>query len=82
MNIKQEKRKSDLCYKWTLDIHFNIRFFFFIHSFIWLERPYFVTHEYTTLLRTQTGKNVSIACEAQGKPSPFVSWTKKIDGID
>lgn len=44
-----------------------------------VERPYFVTHEYTTLLRTQIGKNVSIACEAQGKPSPFVSWTKKID---
>ncbi|CAF0853475.1 unnamed protein product [Adineta steineri] len=44
-----------------------------------VERPYFVTHEYTTLLRTQIGKNVSIACEAQGKPSPFVSWIKKID---
>ncbi|CAF0747073.1 unnamed protein product [Adineta ricciae] len=44
-----------------------------------VERPYFTTHEYTTLLRTQIGKNVSIACEAQGKPSPFVSWIKKID---
>jgi len=44
-----------------------------------VERPYFVTHEYSTLLRTQIGKNVSIACEAQGKPSPFVSWIKKMD---
>lgn len=44
-----------------------------------VERPYFVTHEYTTLLRTQVGKNVSIACEAQGKPSPYVSWMKKMD---
>ena len=59
----------------------------FAHSFfsslsVWLERPYFVTHEYTTLLRTQIGKNVSIACEAQGKPSPLVSWIKKMDGKD
>ncbi|CAF1295776.1 unnamed protein product [Rotaria sordida] len=44
-----------------------------------VERPYFVTDTYTTLLRTQIGKNVSIACEAHGKPSPFLSWIKKID---
>ncbi|CAF4554336.1 unnamed protein product, partial [Rotaria magnacalcarata] len=45
-------------------------------------RPYFVTDESATLLRTQIGKNVSIACEAHGKPSPFLRWIKKIDGID
>ncbi|CAF1172481.1 unnamed protein product [Rotaria magnacalcarata] len=44
-----------------------------------VERPYFVTDESTTLLRTQIGKNVSIACEAHGKPSPFLRWIKKID---
>jgi len=46
------------------------------------ERPYFITHEYSTLLRTQIGKNLSINCEAEGKPKPYLSWIKKIDGID
>jgi hypothetical protein len=46
------------------------------------ERPYFITHEYSTSLRTQIGRNISINCEAQGKPTPNLSWIKKIDGMD
>ncbi|CAF1021701.1 unnamed protein product [Adineta steineri] len=44
-----------------------------------VERPYFITHEYSTLLRTQIGRNISITCEAQGKPDPYLNWMKKID---
>jgi hypothetical protein len=44
------------------------------------ERPYFITNEYQTLFRTKIGRNVSITCEAQGKPSPSIIWRKKNDG--
>jgi hypothetical protein len=59
--------------------HDEIRFNF---AFCFSERPYFVTHEYSTSLRTQIGRNLSINCEAHGKPTPNLSWIKKIDGID
>ncbi|CAF3560700.1 unnamed protein product, partial [Rotaria sp. Silwood2] len=32
-----------------------------------VERPYFITHQYSTILRIEIGKNLSIICEAQGK---------------
>ncbi|CAF0883547.1 unnamed protein product [Rotaria sordida] len=44
-----------------------------------VERPYFITHEYSTILRTQLGKNISIICEAQGKPKPHINWIKKMN---
>ncbi|UJR13501.1 hypothetical protein I4U23_000515 [Adineta vaga] len=44
-----------------------------------VERPYFITNDYPTLLRTQLGRNISIACEAQGKPEPYLNWMKKTD---
>jgi len=60
--------------------------FLFRNIFIWFilikERPYFTTHDYSTLLHTQIGRNISIACEAQGKPEPYLIWMKNIDGRD
>jgi hypothetical protein len=28
------------------------------------------------------GRNLSINCEAHGKPTPNLSWIKKIDGME
>lgn len=74
-----------------LNVVGKISFFFFkekrkkelsIDVFFPLERPYFITNEYPTLIRTQLGRNISITCEAHGKPDPYLNWMKKTDGIN
>ncbi|CAF1613542.1 unnamed protein product [Rotaria sp. Silwood1] len=44
-----------------------------------VERPYFIIHEYSTIIRTYIGENISIICQAKGKPKPFIYWIKRID---
>ena len=63
--------------EWCSFLFFSSRSNF---SFVFEERPSFVTDEYNILYRTKIGTNLSIACQSQGKPSPSIRWTKKIDG--